>query len=46
MAFKFEELRVWEMAISLSAEVNVLIKTFLWRSDLYSAPNFNGLQIR
>ena len=28
MAFKFEELRVWEMAISLSAEVNVLIKTF------------------
>jgi four helix bundle protein len=28
MAFKFEELRVWEMAISLSAEVNVLVKTF------------------
>jgi four helix bundle protein len=28
MAFKFEELRVWEMAINLSAEVNVLIKPF------------------
>ena len=28
MAFKFEELRVWEMAINLSAEVNVLVKTF------------------
>lgn len=28
MAFKFEELRVWEMAINLSAEVNVLIKSF------------------
>jgi four helix bundle protein len=28
MAFKFEELRVWEMAINLSAEVSKLIKTF------------------
>jgi len=28
MAFKFEELRVWEIAINLSAEVNVLIKSF------------------
>lgn len=28
MAFKFEDLRVWEMAINLSAEVNVLVKTF------------------
>lgn len=28
MAFKFEELRVWEMAINLSAEVTVLVKTF------------------
>jgi len=28
MAFKFEDLRVWETAISLSAEVNVLVKTF------------------
>ena len=28
MAFKFEELRVWQMAIHLSAEINELIKTF------------------
>lgn len=28
MAFKFEDLRVWEMAINLSAEVSKLIKTF------------------
>lgn len=28
MAFKFEELRVWEIAINLSAEVNVLVKSF------------------
>jgi four helix bundle protein len=28
MAFKFEDLRVWEMAISLSADVNILVKTF------------------
>lgn len=28
MAFKFEELRVWEMAINLSAEVSKLVKSF------------------
>lgn len=28
MAFKFEELRVWEMPINLSAEVGKLITTF------------------
>lgn len=28
MAFKFEELRVWEIAINLSAEVSKLIKIF------------------
>jgi four helix bundle protein len=28
MAFKFEDLRVWELAISLSAEVSKLVKTF------------------
>ena len=28
MAFKFEDLRVWEMAINLSAEVSKLIKIF------------------
>ena len=28
MAFKFEGLLVWEMAISLSADVNSLVKTF------------------
>ncbi len=28
MAFKFENLRVWELAIDLSAEVARLIKTF------------------
>lgn len=28
MAFKFEDLRVWELAISLSADVNILAKTF------------------
>ncbi|MBN7810116.1 four helix bundle protein [Algoriphagus sp. H41] len=28
MAFKFENLRVWELAIDLSAEVSKLVKTF------------------
>ncbi len=28
MAFKFENLRVWELAINLSADVKKLIKTF------------------
>lgn len=28
MAFKFEELRVWDISIGLTAEVNELIKTF------------------
>ncbi|OOG69365.1 four helix bundle protein [Algoriphagus sp. A40] len=28
MAFKFEELRVWELAINLSAEVSKLVKSF------------------
>ncbi len=28
MAFKFEELRVWEMAINLSAEMSKLVKSF------------------
>jgi four helix bundle protein len=28
MAFKFEELRVWEMAINLSAEVSSLTRSF------------------
>lgn len=28
MAFKFEKLRVWEMAIDLTLEVNVLVKKF------------------
>ena len=28
MAFKFEELRVWESAINLSAEVSRLVKSF------------------
>lgn len=28
MAFKFEDLRVWNLAIDLSSEINVLIKTF------------------
>ncbi len=28
MAFKFENLRVWELAINLSAEVSRLVKTF------------------
>lgn len=28
MAFKFEELRVWDILIGLTAEVNELIKTF------------------
>lgn len=28
MAFKFEDLRVWNMAIDLSSEINALIKTF------------------
>ncbi|MBA4300111.1 four helix bundle protein [Algoriphagus alkaliphilus] len=28
MAFKFEELRVWEIAINLSAEVSKLVKSF------------------
>lgn len=28
MAFKFENLRVWEQAIELSAEVSKLVKTF------------------
>lgn len=28
MGFKFEELRVWKMAINLSAEVSELIKSF------------------
>lgn len=29
MAFKFEDLRVWQLAIDLSAEVSQLTKTFL-----------------
>ena len=28
MAFKFEELRVWELAINLSAEISKLVKSF------------------
>lgn len=28
MAFKFEDLRVWNLAIDLSTEINILIKTF------------------
>lgn len=28
MAFKFEELRVWEIAINLAADVSVLNKKF------------------
>lgn len=28
MAFKFEKLRVWEMAIDLTFEVNILVKKF------------------
>ncbi len=28
MAFKFEDLRVWDLAINLSAEVSKLVKTF------------------
>lgn len=28
MAFKFEELRVWELSINLATEINGLIKTF------------------
>ncbi|MDI1324307.1 MAG: four helix bundle protein [Algoriphagus sp.] len=28
MAFKFEELRVWDLAINLSAEVSKLVKSF------------------
>ena len=28
MAFKFEDLRVWNLAIDLSTEISVLIKTF------------------
>ena len=28
MAFKFEELRVWELAINQSAEVSKLVKSF------------------
>ena len=28
MAFKFEKLRVWELAIDLSLEVNLLTKKF------------------
>ena len=28
MAFKFEELRVWELAINLSVEVSKLVKSF------------------
>jgi four helix bundle protein len=28
MAFKFENLRVWELAINLSAEISGLVKTF------------------
>ena len=28
MSFKFEDLRVWNLAIDLSAEISVLIKAF------------------
>lgn len=28
MAFKFEELRVWELSINLATEINRLVKTF------------------
>jgi four helix bundle protein len=28
MAFKFEDLRVWQLAINLSGEVNELVKSF------------------
>ena len=34
MAFKFENLKVWEKAVDLSAEISVLVKAFP-KDELY-----------
>ena len=35
MAFRFEELKVWQIALRLSNEIDILVKTFP-REELYS----------
>lgn len=35
MAFRFEELKVWQIALRLSNEIDLLVKTFP-REELYS----------
>ena len=38
MAFKFEKLRVWELAIDLSLEVNLLTKKISIRREIHFKP--------